>query len=108
MINVIRYSAKSFSNIETLKPCFNKSLNTLEKIMEEIMLGFLFDRISVKILEISLENTLKVLLRCKAMLFTRSQIIHILQIIDIRENKLKDLNYYVIKGTKEEEPVVYQ
>ncbi len=75
MINLIRYSAKSFTNIDMLKPLFSKSLNSLEKIMDEIMLGFLFDRISVKILEISLENTLKVLLRCKSMLFNRSQII---------------------------------
>jgi hypothetical protein len=72
MINLVRYSSKSFSNIESLKPLFNKSLATLEKIMEEIMLGFFFDRISVKILEISLDNTLKILLRCKSMLFIRS------------------------------------
>lgn len=68
MINMLRYSAKNFTNIDMLKPLFNKSLNTLEKIMEELNLGYLFDRISAKILEITPENSMKVLVRCKMML----------------------------------------
>lgn len=68
MINVFRYQSKNFSNIEMLKPLFNKSLATLEKLMDEMMLGFLFDRISLKIVDISVEQTLKVLIRCKMML----------------------------------------
>lgn len=38
-INLLRYSTKDFANLEVLKPIFNKSLNTLEKVMEELMLG---------------------------------------------------------------------
>ena len=68
MINLFRYSSKDFNKIDMLKPLFNKALNTLEKIMDELMLGFLFDRISVKIVDISPENTMKILLRCKMML----------------------------------------
>jgi hypothetical protein len=68
MINMLRYSAKNFTNIEMLKPLFNKSLTTLELIMEEMSLGYLFDRISVRIVEITPENTLKLLLRSKMML----------------------------------------
>lgn len=54
-INLMRYSPKDFSNIEILRPLFNKSLATLEKVMEELLLGPMFDRISVKIMDISLE-----------------------------------------------------
>ena len=98
MINLLRYSTKNFKNIEMLKPIFNKSLSTLEKIMDELMLGYLFDRMSIKILDISPENTLKILLRCKSMLLCRSKIAQILQVIEVRESKLKDLNYFVIQG----------
>jgi hypothetical protein len=78
MINLFRYNSKFFSNIEQLKPVFNKSLSTLEKIMDELMIGYLFDRISLKIVEISPENAMKILLRCKMMLQYRAQIINIL------------------------------
>jgi hypothetical protein len=68
MINLLRYSTKNFHNIELLKPTFNKSLSTLERMMEELCIGYLFDRISIKIIDISPENTMKILLRCKTML----------------------------------------
>ena len=66
--------------------------------MDELSIGYLYDRISMKIVDISPDNTMKILLRCKMMFLYRSQIIKILQIIDIRETKLKELNYLVIKG----------
>lgn len=96
MINLLRYSTKDFNNIDILRPLFNKALNTLEKIMDELMLGHLFDKISVRILDISPENTLKILIRCKMMLGCRIQVINILKIIEVRENKMKELNYFVI------------
>ena len=71
IINMIRYSTKDFNNIDILKPIFNKSLNTLERVMDEMMLGTLFDKISVRILDISADNTLKILIRCKMMLACR-------------------------------------
>ncbi len=78
MINLLRYSTKDFNNIDILRPLFNKALNTLEKIMDELMLGHLFDKISVRILDISPENTLKIMIRCKMMLGCRKQVINIL------------------------------
>ena len=96
MLNMLKYSAKNFTTIDILRPMFNKSLGTLEKIMEELSISYLFDRISNKILDITPENTMKLLVRCKLMLQCRTQLIKILQIIDARELKLKELNYYVI------------
>jgi hypothetical protein len=72
MINFIKYSAKTFINIETLKPFFNKSLTTLDKLMDEVGLGYLFDRISLKMVDITTENTMKLLIRCKLMLSCRN------------------------------------
>lgn len=71
MITMFRYNAKNFTSFDMLRPIFNKSLTTLEKIMDEMMLGFAFDRISARIVDISIENTLKILLRCKSMLHCR-------------------------------------
>ena len=65
MINVFRYNSKNFTSFNMLKPIFNKYLATLEKIMDEMSLGFLYDRISSKIFDISIENTMKILIRCK-------------------------------------------
>ena len=78
MINLLRYSSKEFSSIDLLKPFFNKSLLTLEKVMEELMLGHAFDRIQVKLVEISPENTMKILIRCKMMFYCRNEMINIL------------------------------
>lgn len=39
----MRYSPKDFQSTEVLKPLFNKTLLTLEKMMEELMLGPMFD-----------------------------------------------------------------
>ncbi len=68
MINMLRYSNKNFTSIDLLKPLFNKSLMTLERMMNEMSVGYLYDRISNRILEITPENTLKILVRCKLML----------------------------------------
>ena len=96
MINLLRYSSKDFNSIDLLKPLFNKSLMTLERIMEELMLGHVFDRIQTKLVEISPENTMKILIRCKMMFYCRNEMISILKIIENREERLKELNYYVI------------
>ena len=85
MINLLRYSTKEFNSIDLLKPLFNKSLLTLEKIMEELMLGHVFDRIQIKLVEISPENTMKILIRCKMMFYCRNEMINILNIIHNRE-----------------------
>ena len=66
--------------------------------MEELMIGHLYDRIALKIVEISPENSLKILVRIKLMLQCRTDIINILNIIEEREKTLKDLNYFVIQG----------
>jgi hypothetical protein len=97
-IHMIRYNSKSLKDVEMLKPLFTKSLATLERLMEELMVGHLFDRISSMIKDISAESILKILIRCKQMMVYRAQIISLLQIIIIREDKLKELNYFVVKG----------
>jgi hypothetical protein len=43
---MIRYNGKSLKEVEMLKPLFTKSLATLERLMEELMVAHLFERIS--------------------------------------------------------------
>ena len=67
---------------------------------EELSLTNLFEKIRAKhsLQNVTIETTLRVLLRCRMMFDCRGQIIRILQIIDVREEKLRDLNLFVIKG----------
>ena len=85
MLNLVRFSPSDFQNIDMLKPLFNKTLNTLELLMEEVSLGSHFDKLASRIFEISPENTLKLLLRCKMMFLTRTALIDILTLITHRE-----------------------
>ena len=62
------------------------------------MLGHLYDRIQLKIVDITPENTLRLFVRIKLMLKCRDDIINILRIIEEREMMLKELNYFVIQG----------
>ena len=74
--------------------------------MDELSLGYLYDRISMRIVEISPENTTKILLRCKMMLKYREEVIKILQIIEVREAKMMELNYLVIEGDEKGDKLV--
>lgn len=67
-INMVRYNPTDFKDIDILRPLFNKALNTLEKVMDELLIGNLFDKISMKILEINIDITFKILVRIKFML----------------------------------------
>ena len=60
-MNLLRYNAKDFLELDFIKPVFRKALKTLEKIMDELMLGKVFDSFSIKITEISIESTMRVL-----------------------------------------------
>ncbi len=82
---------------------FLKSFNTLENIMDEMMLGFLFDRIAVKVLDITPSTTLKLLLRCRLMLDTRKGVLSILEQIKEREAQLKSLNHFALQKTEYKE-----
>ena len=70
---------------------FNKAMNTLEKITEELMLTYFFQQLVNSIREVNQENTLKVLVRCNVLLYHREHLLSIFQLIEDREVILKTL-----------------
>lgn len=48
----------------------------------------------------TIEITLKLLIRCKLMLSVRKQLLVIFNMIDRREQILKELNYIVVQGDR--------
>jgi len=49
---------------------------------------------------VTIEITLKLLIRCKLMLSVRKQLLVIFNMIDRREQILKELNYIVVQGDR--------
>ncbi len=80
-----------------LRQLFNKSFLTLEQVMDELMIKHIYDKLTLKITDVNIENTMKVLLRCKLMFEARNKLINILKIIEKREKLLEELNYFVIQ-----------
>ena len=64
-INLLRYCEKDFKSIESIKPVFEKAASTLEHLMKEIQVSFLFERVMEQVEKINVEETLKILVRIK-------------------------------------------
>lgn len=71
-------------------------MNTLEMLYEELCISYLFERIASSIGELSFDLVMKMLVRCKMMLEVRQQLIEIFNMIDKREQIIKELNYIVL------------
>ena len=67
MIHLLRYSAKDFTSLDLIKPPFNKGFATLDKLMNELQVPHLFDKVAQAIYDITPANTMKVLVRAKIM-----------------------------------------
>ncbi len=104
MLSLVRFSPGDFQSIEMLRPIFTKALNTLEQCFEELSLGHLFDRIACKIMTISAETVLKLLVRCKLMLLCRGAMVEILSRIGERETAMKELNHFVLSANSRKLP----
>lgn len=71
--------------------------------MEELMLGHVFDKVILKIIDITPEQTMKILVRCKLMIIQRRNVVNIIQTIEKREILLRELNVFVISAKTAEQ-----
>lgn len=99
-INLLRYCAKDFP-LEKLMPVFTKATATLKYLMEEMQIPFLFYRIVNQLNAITIESTLKLLVRGKLLLPCRYKLIKIFKAVKDHEQKLQELNNAVMKGDQE-------
>jgi hypothetical protein len=96
-INLLRYCEKEFSKGKKLRQMFKKSFDTLESIYEEMGLKRLFELIVKDFDDITVQICMKLLVRCQFMLRFRTRMIGILELIDDREDMLKQLNFDLVE-----------
>ena len=84
-----------------VKPLYNKALYTLECLMEQLMVPHVFDKIALK--SVSVENTLRFLIRCKMMFNARALMLEILARVFEREDVLDRMKTIVMNIREENE-----
>jgi len=98
-INLLHYCGEQdFKQLEMVKPVFEKAVATLEYLMEELCISYLYQRIVNSVYKVDYQETTRILVRVKVMMIVRSKLIQIFQAVDDRESKLKELNYAVKWG----------
>jgi hypothetical protein len=113
MINLLKFNhlGRKESHSQTvLQPIFQKTLATLSRLMsdDELCLLPIFDKLQASLLSqphttpLISDQVLKLLLRCRLMFDCRGQLVRILQIIDLREERLRDLNLFVVSPYSED------
>lgn len=103
ILNMIRYRQKEFEKTDMIKPFYNKSLFTLETLMEEMKIPHIFDKVAINYSTVTVENTLKLLVRCKMMFAARSLCIEILVRVLEREDVLERMKAIVLNIQEENE-----
>ena len=80
---------------------FYKGIKSLEVVMEELSIEYMFTRILNSLYTVDAQETLKILVRLKLILNYREKLVKIFKAIEVRERDLKNLNYAVVKGDED-------
>ena len=81
VLNMIKTNFDSYRMTEQILPFYTKALATLKALMEEQGLEECFGKFQTLYQETTIENTLKMLLRCKLVFTARVAWIHIFELI---------------------------
>lgn len=65
VLDTLKSDAHKFNKTNMMKPFYNKALNTLKYLLEEQTIAPIFVRVLEEYSEMTLENTMKLLIRCK-------------------------------------------
>ena len=65
VLDMIKTSYNEFKRTDIIKPFYLKSLDTLKYLLQEQTIEPIFERVHEEYKEITLENTMKLLIRCK-------------------------------------------
>lgn len=71
-----------------MKPFYMKALDTLKFLLVEQSIEPIYDRVAEEYKEITLENTMKLLIRCKLAFSSRNSLITIFQMIDVYDQEM--------------------
>ena len=72
MIEQIRENQKSLRNANKMQEVYKKSLDTLQELMSVMNQTILYQMIARKYIDPNLDNTVKLLVRCKQLLMSRA------------------------------------
>ena len=80
VIDMMRSKFKDFERTEIMRPFYLKALSTLRNLLLEQHMDQRFQQLYKQYREITIENTLKLLLRCKLAFHTRGILLRIFQL----------------------------
>ena len=65
LINEIKESQKALRGVDKMKTVYKKAFDTLQELMSHMNQSILFQLIAEKYSDVNLDNTVKLLVRCK-------------------------------------------
>ncbi|CDW76668.1 UNKNOWN [Stylonychia lemnae] len=80
-IDMMKNKYKDFKRSDIIRPFYLKALQTLQILLSEQSLGQIFEKTCKKYKEITIENTMKLLIRCKLAFHARGMILDILNAV---------------------------
>ena len=81
VIDMMKSKFKDFKRSDIMRPFFLKALNTLKALLIEQNLTTIYEQMEKKYKEVTIENNMKLLIRCKLAFHQRFMLIDILKSI---------------------------
>lgn len=101
IIMMLNTKMKDFKLSDMTKPFHTKGMYTLERLLDEQGLsGAFYSSLYAKYKEVTVENTIKILIRCKMLFASRVMIIHTLNQLISYEVLSVDFKQHIQKHTK--------
>lgn len=85
MVDMVRREKQDVVDAKIIGPIHKKGLNTLDKLLQELDMQDSAKKIMSKYREVTIDNVLRILIRCKMYFTARSEILKMLRNIDKRE-----------------------
>ena len=103
-ITMVNNSKKDVWDAKIIGPIHKKGLMTLNQLMIDLDMGSSFKKISSKYREVTIDNTLRILIRWKMYFSARQEILKMLSDIDKREGWLDSIRN-VVMGMKDDKEI---
>ena len=75
VLDMIKKSYNDFKRTDIMKPFYMKALDTLRFLLCEQSIEPVYERVALEYKEVTLENTMKLLIRCKLAFSSRNTLI---------------------------------
>jgi hypothetical protein len=81
VLDMIKNAYNDFKRTDVMRPFYMKAMETLKFLLSEQKIDPIFDRVQEEYAEITLENTMKLLIRCKMAFSSRTLLITMFELI---------------------------